>query len=235
MRKVIRLILLLLFQLFVLQTFSQQKEVRGSVADTAGILLENASVSIRRLPDSAIVKQAVTDKSGFVFKDLAAGGYIIITSYIGYQPDTVRVHLSAEKDIFKIPAIRVKPVAKTLVEVIVTGEITLVGIKNDTVIYNASSFKSRANATVEDLLKKLPGIQVDKDGNITYNGKKVEKVYIDGKEFSLINNTTITRNFTADMVDKVQAFDDKTDMEKITGINRGNAAVAGINLKLKKD
>jgi hypothetical protein len=205
------------------------------VVDTAGVSLVNAYVVLRKLPDSTSAGQAVNTKSGFTFKGLEAGNYLVISSYVGYLSDTVAITLSGKQDIFQLPTIRLAPEVKNLVEVIIRSEATPVTIKNDTIIYNATSFKTRPNATVEDLLKRLPGIQVDRDGSITLNGKKVEKVYIDGKEFSLITNTTITRNFTADMIDKVEGFDDKTEVEKATGINRGGNEVAGLNLKLKKD
>jgi hypothetical protein len=233
-----KIILLLLAVQFLSATTCAQQgtiEVRGAVQDSAGTTLELATVQLLKLPDSSQIAKAMGGLNGFVLKNLSAGKYLLICSHVGYQPDTIEVTLRQEEPTIQLPALRLFPVNKTLVEVIIEGEAVPVRLKNDTISYHAASFKTRPNASVEDLLKKLPGISIERNGSITLNGKKVEKIYIDGKEFSLISNTTITRNFTADMIDKVEGFKDKTDVEKVTGINRGGEEIAGLNLKLKKD
>ncbi len=122
--------------------------------------------------------------------------------------------------------------AKLLKEVIVHNTAGAIRIKGDTTEFAADSFKVQPNATVEDLLKKLPGIQVDKNGNITAQGEKVQKVLVDGEEFFGDDPTLVTQNLRADMVDKVQLYDKKSDQAAFTGIDDGQKQKT-INLKLK--
>ncbi|HEY4154871.1 MAG TPA: outer membrane beta-barrel protein, partial [Puia sp.] len=107
-------------------------------------------------------------------------------------------------------------------------------VKEDTVEYNASAFKVKPNAYAEDILKKLPGVQVDKDGNVTAQGEQVQKVYVDGKEFFGTDPKLATKNITADMIESVQVFDDMSDQAKFTKIDDGSRQKA-LNIKLKKD
>ena len=121
--------------------------------------------------------------------------------------------------------------ANLLKDVIVTHR-SAINIKGDTTEFAADSFKVQPNATVEDLLKKLPGIQVDKNGQITAQGEKVQKVLVDGEEFFGDDPTLVTQNLRADMVDKVQLYDKKSDQATFTGIDDGEKQKT-INLKLK--
>ncbi|MBK5271092.1 MAG: TonB-dependent receptor, partial [Bacteroidia bacterium] len=107
-------------------------------------------------------------------------------------------------------------------------------VKNDTVQFNASGFKTKPNATVEDLLKKLPGVEVDKEGNVKSQGEQVQKVYVDGKEFFGNDPKLATKNLTADMVESIQVFDDMSDQAKFTKIDDGSRNKT-VNIKLKKD
>ena len=109
--------------------------------------------------------------------------------------------------------------------------VTLIG---DTVQYNAGSFKTKPNAVVEDLLKKMPGIQVEKDGTVKAQGQTVNRVLVDGKEFFGNDPKIATKNLPADAVDKVQVYDKQSDMAQLTGFDDGQSEKT-INLKLKKD
>ncbi|MBL0274408.1 MAG: TonB-dependent receptor family protein [Chitinophagaceae bacterium] len=122
---------------------------------------------------------------------------------------------------------------KTLEGVVVTNDAP-VQIKNDTIQFRADAFKTKPNATVEDLLKKIPGMQVDKDGNVTAQGESVQKVYVDGKEFFGNDPKLATKNLTADMVESVQVFDDMSEQAKFTKVDDGSKQKA-VNIKLKKD
>ena len=104
----------------------------------------------------------------------------------------------------------------------------------DTIQYNAGSFKTQPNASVEDLLKKLPGVKVDKDGTVKAQGEKVQKVLVDGKEFFGNDPKMATKNLPADAIDKVQVYDKLSDQAQMTGFDDGNSEKT-INLKLKKD
>ena len=118
--------------------------------------------------------------------------------------------------------------------VTVEEEAPPVTLKNDTIVYNANSFKTQPNGVVEDLLKKLPGVQVDKNGNITANGQQVNHVYVDGKEFFGSDPKIATKNLPADAIDKVQVFDKQSDISQLSGFDDGDDEKA-INLQLKKD
>src|SRR5690606_23466490 len=118
-------------------------------------------------------------------------------------------------------------------EVVVQNIIPIV-VNGDTVQFNARAFTTKLNATVEDLIKQLPGLQVDKEGNIIAHGKDVHKVLVDGKEFFGTDPKLATRNLTADMIESVQVFEDMSEQAKFTKIDDGNRSTT-INLKLKKD
>src|SRR5260221_877784 len=107
-------------------------------------------------------------------------------------------------------------------------------VKNDTIQFNASGFKTIPNATAEDLIKKLPGMEVDKEGNVKSQGEQVQKVYVDGKEFFGNDPKLATKNITADMIESVQVFDDMSDQAKFTKIDDGSRSKT-MNIKLKKD
>src|SRR5258707_4082369 len=121
-----------------------------------------------------------------------------------------------------------------LKEVIIKGTAAQIKIKGDTTEFNAAAFTNQPNAKVEDLLKQLPGITVDKDGKITAQGETVNKVLVDGEEFFGDDPTLVTKNIRADMVDKVQLYDKKSDQAAFTGIDDG-VKNKTINLKLKED
>src|SRR5690606_19434960 len=107
-------------------------------------------------------------------------------------------------------------------------------IKGDTVEFSASAFKTKPNAVAEDLLKKLPGVEVDMDGNVTAQGEAIQKIYVDGKEFFGSDPKLATRNITAEMIESVQVFDDMSDQAKFTRIDDGSRSKT-INIRLKKN
>ena len=107
-------------------------------------------------------------------------------------------------------------------------------VKKDTVEFRANAFKTKPNSTAEDVLKKVPGVQVDKEGNVTAQGENVQKVYVDGKEFFGTDPKIATKNITADMIESIQVFDDMSDQAKFTNMDDGSRAKT-INIKLKKD
>ena len=116
----------------------------------------------------------------------------------------------------------------------VVVEAAPIQVKKDTVEFNASAFKTKPNSTAEDLLKKLPGVEVDKDGNVKAQGEDIPKIYVDGKEFFGNDPKMATKNITADMIASVQVFDDMSDQAKFSRIDDGSKTKA-INIKLKKD
>jgi len=208
--------------------------IKGVITDSAsGEPLEQASVSLVRRTDSIVIKQVFSGKNGFEFRRVATGDYLISISFTGYRPDTIRIEIENIDTVYSVNIRLIKSVAN-LMEVVVRSVIPPVIVKNDTLVYNTNTVKTQPNATIEDLVKKLPGMVVDKNGDIILHGQKVEKIYIDGKEFFLNDPKMATQNLTADMVDAIEAFDNQSDRSRFTGIKKMNANKA-INLRLKKD
>lgn len=223
----------LLFSLFVK---AQTASVKGIIRDTSSKEnLYNTTISLLRSKDSILVKFTRSDAKGnFELKGLDTGKYVLLITYPLYADYVDKLNIrdaSADVDLGTIPVILK---ANLLKDVIVRQTISAIKVKGDTTEYTADSFKVQANASVEDLLKKLPGIQVDRNGQITAQGEKVQKVLVDGEEFFGDDPTLVTQNLRADMIDKVQVFDKKSDQANFTGIDDGERQKT-INLKLKDD
>ena len=214
---------------------SQSTTIKGVINDTINKQqLANTSISLLRATDSVLVTFTRSAASGsFQLKNITAGKYItMITmpSYANYF-DKIEVDGKTELDLGTI-SMTLK--SRLLEEVFVKQTIAAIRIKGDTVEFKADSFKVRAGASVEEMLRKLPGLQVDKDGNITAQGTKVEKVLVDGEEFFGDDPTMATKNLQADAIDKVQVFDKKSDQAAFSGIDDGTK-IKTINLTMKDD
>jgi hypothetical protein len=209
--------------------------VRGRVVDTAANQpLTQATISVITLKDSSLVSYTLSNKQGgFELKALDTGDYRIIISFQGFQSFSKNFSIAKNKKIADLGEIRMDKEYKALGEVIVKDDAPI-KIKNDTVEFKGNAFKTKPNATVEDLLKKVPGVQVDNDGTVKTQGEQVQKVYVDGKEFFGTDPKVATKNLTADMVESVQVFDDMSEQAKFTKIDDGSKQKA-INIKLKKD
>ncbi|HXB96202.1 MAG TPA: outer membrane beta-barrel protein [Puia sp.] len=206
--------------------------MRGTVTDTLEKKpLLNASVLLLRPTDSVLIRHTRTDAAGhFDLQNLPLGKYLLLITYPSYADyvDEMEVKDSGTVD---LPPIPMELKSKLLEAVVVKGT-GAVRIKGDTTEFNADSFHTEAGATVEDLLRKLPGIQVDRNGKITAQGETVKKVLVDGEEFFGDDPTLVTQNFQADMIDKVQVYDKKSDQAVFSGIDDGQRDKT-INLKLK--
>ncbi len=217
--------------LFSAKTQAQIISVSGSVADTSekkGI--KNAVVALLSTKDSVLYKFTRTDANGkYSFKNVKVGEYVVMTTH-PYFADVIFSHDIKDADT-KIPDISLTSKSKLLAEVIVKSG-SPIRIKGDTTVYTADSFKVRPGANVEELLKKLPGITVDKDGKITAMGEQVKKVLVDGEEFFGDDPGIATKNLRADVVKEVEVFDKKSDQATFTGIDDG-VKDKTINLKLK--
>lgn len=208
--------------------------VKGIIADTAGKQdLEEATVSVSLITDSSDMQFQTTGKNGaFFIKNLGPGTYRLLISFEGYQ--TIRRIFTINADHLQIDfnTLYMQRATDLLDEVIV--QIPPVKIRKDTVEYAAGSFTTKPNAVAEDLLKKLPGIQVDKNGNITAQGETVSRVLVNGKRFFSDDPKLATRNLPPDIIDKIQVFDDLSDQSKFSGFDDGNR-VKTINIITKKD
>jgi len=214
---------------------SRAQSIRGTVQDSGSRqVLEDATLSLVHLPDNTIQRRQRSGKKGFVFSSLTPGSYRIITTYLGYLPDTLSLAVSRTDTTEKKVSILLKHSANALMEVVVHAAIPPAIVKNDTIAFNAGAYPTRPNATIEDLLRKLPGIDIDKNGNVTMQGQKVDKIYLDGKEFFLNDPRTATQNLPADIVDQIEAFDSQTERGRLTGIKETTGAKT-LNIKLKKN
>lgn len=208
--------------------------VTGNVRDTSNMQqLDGATISLINTKDSSLLSFVRTDSSGnFIFDRVPNGKYRLSATHSGFHAAWRTFNVTG------VPAIDLGQIymrdKSMLDEIIVDAEMPPVTVNGDTLEFNAGSFSTKPNAVVEDLLKKMPGIQVDKDGVIRVNGQRINKVFVNGKEFFTGDPRVATQNLPADAVDKVQVFEKKSDQSEFTGFNDGNGETA-LNLKLKKD
>ena len=213
-------------------SFAQNTVVKGSIKDNESKSpIENAVVMLLHPKDSVIIAFCRTSKNGdFELNSNQAGDQILLITHPLYAEYIDDINLNKSNN---IPSIKLTSKSK-LLETIIVKSGGAMKIKGDTTIYTADSFNVSANANVEELLKKLPGIQVDKNGDIKAMGEKVEKVLVDGEEFFGDDPGMAVKNLRADAVKEVQVFDKKSDQATFTGIDDGKTQKT-INLKLKED
>lgn len=214
-------------------TQAQHSEITGVIRDTtANSVVDNAVVAILSSKDSVLLDFARTNSKGeYKLNKIAPGNFIIMVMHPSFADFVEDIEVTS-------PTQRLSPVDLTskskILENIIVQSGSPMRIKGDTTIYTADSFKVSANANVEELLKKMPGFQVDKDGTIKQMGQTVEKVLVDGEEFFGDDPGMAVKNLRADAVKEVQVFDKKSDQAEFTGIDDGNTKKT-INLKLKED
>ncbi|RYZ50337.1 MAG: TonB-dependent receptor, partial [Sphingobacteriales bacterium] len=232
-----RKILSLLAALFCLSQLGlAQGVLKGKIIDsTSKQALGYATVTVFKAADTAIITYRLSDPEG-VFKvpgipfDLNCR---VVISFSGYSIYRKEFRISANESTVDLGSIYMLPDAKSLDEVLVIAERPPVVVKKDTIEFNASAFKTLPNALVEDLLKKLPGVQVDRDGNIAVNGKPVNRILVDGKVFFGDDPKMATRNLPANVIDKVQVTDDKEELQRNGDDNLNNVGKV-VNITLKK-
>ena len=231
-----RILLSLLFCGISLTAFTQNITVTGNVSDNASNeTMPGATVIILNPSDSSFYKFGTTNAQGqFTIKGADSGKFILQISFIGYKSFYKDINLSSDLKTHNVGNIKLNTKKELLQSVDVVEEIVPVIINGDTVEFNAAAFKTQPEANVADLLKKLPGVEVDKDGTVKAQGEEVKKVLIDGKEFFGDDTKLATENLPADMVKSVQVYDDFSDVSKMTGIDDGDRTKT-INLKIKKD
>jgi hypothetical protein len=207
----------------------------------SGTLFDEASnqpiiggtVELLQAKDSTLVKGAISDIDGlFSFKDLSAGDYVLRVSYIGYTPLNRAVSLSSDASSVNLGKIPLSINEILLSEAVIEGKRPEMIVNNDTIEYHAASFKVTENAVIEDLLKKLPGVEVDNDGKVTVNGKEVKKFLVDNKEFFSDDPQVASKNLPAEMVEKLQVVDRKSESSRLTGFDDGEEETI-INLTIK--
>ena len=215
--------LVLIFSLGAVIAKSQDIALKGKVADKSDkSAIVGATVKLISLRDSSKIKLVVTDKSGnFVFNNLNASGYRLFISFTGYEKVEQRVNLQASN--ITPLSFSLAKMATDLSDVTVIAKAAPARQKGDTTEYSANQFKVNPDATAEDIIKKLPGVTVAKDGTVTAMGEQVRKVTVDGKEFFGDDATAALKNLPASVIDKIQVFDKLSDQAQLTGFDDGNS------------
>jgi len=213
--------------------YSQTYKLHGNIADDTGKPIPNSTAVLLNPADSVLEFYCIANKSGqFEISNIKKGNYLLQIAYIGYE--TIYKYISFPYSKSDLGIYVMKQIDESLDEVTVTGEHVPISIKKDTIEYNANAFKTKSDAVVEDLLKKLPGVKVDRAGNIKAMGENVNKLLVDGKEFFGNDPKVASKNLPADAIDKVQLYDGRSDESEFTGIDDGSREKT-INLQLKDD
>lgn len=190
-----------------------------------------ATVSITKPGNTKPYKYALSDDKGkTVFDKVAAGKYVLKAELLGYKPLTKDIEVKGKLD---LGALKMDPDKQVLDAASVSAAGNPIVIKKDTIEYNASSFKTTENDVLEDLLKKLPGVEVSEDGTVTANGQTISKITIDGKTFFLDDPQLASKNIPAKIIDKVKVVEKKSDQAEFTGIDDGNDETI-IDLSIQK-
>ncbi|GAB2476717.1 hypothetical protein GCM10011375_21130 [Hymenobacter qilianensis] len=236
-------LLLLVCCLSAVQAYAQQPtparasgtgQILGGIADSvSGKPLREASVSLLAARDSSYISFTITDGDGrFALRGVAPGRYFLLLTFVGYKSKLLPV--SATAGATDIGMQRLGGISHTLGEVVVQQERAPVSVQGDTVAFSARAFRTQPNAVVEALLKKLPGVQVDRDGTIRAQGHQVNRVLVDGKPFFGDDPKLATRNLPANIIDQVQLYNQRSDQSAFSGIDDGQQEKT-INLITKRD
>lgn len=220
-----------------LSVFSQTKNitVTGRVieADTKEPVLQ-ATVQLLSLPDSAFVAGIATNTQGlFTLPKVKAGKYALKVTYIGFTPQVLPLQLAATTPNKNVGTVALKTDAVMLAEAVITAEAPQVQVVEDTLVFNSSAYRTPEGAMLEELVKKLPGAEIDEDGNVKINGKDLKKIMVDGKEFFGGDVKTGLKNLPVEMIDKLKTYDKQSDLARITGIDDGEEETV-LDLTVKK-
>ena len=214
-------ILLILVAVLTAMTSMAQQQVTGKVIESdSQEPIAQTTVKLLKT-DSTLAAGVLTKLDGqFSVKAPKTGTYIIQVTCVGFKPYTKRVNVQADKDV-KLGTIELKPDAIMLKGATVTGHAAKVTLKADTFVYNAAAFRTPEGSVVEELVKRLPGAEVGDDGTIKINGKEVKKILVDGKEFMTGDTKTAMKNLPTNIIDKIKAYDQQSDLARISGIEDG--------------
>ena len=231
----------LLIGVSVTALLAQNRGQAGGKVTVSGIVLDKedaspvlqATVQLLSLPDSTMTAGIVTDNSGKFSLSVKSGRYVLKVSFVGYMTYMKEYRLSGAKPTVNVGQVSLASDAIMLSEAVVTAEAPQVTVSGDTLGYNASAYRTPEGAMLEELVKKLPGAEVDDDGNVKINGKEVKKLMVDGKEFFGGDVKTGLQNLPVDMVEKISAYDKQSDNARITGIDDGEEETV-LDLTVKK-
>lgn len=222
---------------------SQEKAQKGTVvgsvlemgADSSSFPLIQATVKVLNPKDSSLVGGQVSDMDGnFMITGLKWGNYLLEVSYIGLEPVRNKIRLSFDEPVCKAGKIYLSQSSLTLEEIVVIGKAAEMVIKEDTVEFNPNAYTNKQSDVMEDLLKKLPGVEITEDGKITYGGKEIQRILIDGKDFFADDPNIATKNIPIEIIERLQILEEQSDAAKKTGIEDDEKETV-INISVKKE
>ncbi len=234
MRKLTLIMLTCLFGIISMQAQNRKVTVSGTVLDEDGKTpIMQATVQILNAEGKYINGAASLQNGHFQLPAVVAGKYTLKVSFVGYTSKSIPLTLSSGKTNYNIGKIIMKSDAIMMKEAVVTAAAAQVQVKEDTFVYNSSAYRVPEGSALEELVKKLPGAQVDDSGNITINGKEIKRIMVDGKEFFSTDTKVAMKNLPVEMIDKIKAYDKKSDLAKVTGIDDGEEETV-LDLTVKK-
>lgn len=209
--------------------------IKGAIIDTAAKTpMDGATITVLTAKDSILQKFTYTSKGNFEISNLAAGKFLLLVTYPEFVDYSAEFTLDAAHPQKSFGNIAMILKAKMLQDVIVKAKVVAIKIKGDTTEFNAAAYATQKNAKVEDLLQQLPGMRINQSGVILFQGEQVQKILVDGEEFFGDDPALVTKNVRADMVSKIQVYNDKSDAAKQTGIDDGQK-IKTINVVLRED
>ena len=236
-----RLLLLLLSTMAALGVMAQQDDTPDRPLSISGQLLDAdtkepvqlVTIQLFAAPDSTFVGGTISDEKGnFSLQAPSNGTYRLKFSFVGYQTMQREVTLRRNQS-QDLGDLQLLPDAIALKEAVVTGRAAQIVVRKDTLVYNPDAYRTPEGSPIEELIKRMPGAEVDEDGNITVNGKKIEKILLDGKEFMLGDVETALKNLPVSIIQNVKFYDQQSDQARITGIEDGNKQ-AVLDFTIKK-
>lgn len=232
-----RILLVLFLSIFTFSVFAQQQksvEITGVVVEEGNnIPIEQATIRLLSVKDSTFIGGVASSQNGnFTLKNVRPGDYLLNISFIGFEPLYQPLQITGRTNPVNLGKLELSDGSILLGEAVVVGKAAEMIVRNDTIEYNADSFKVTEGSALEELLKKMPGVEIDSDGKITVNGKEVKKMLVDGEEFFSDDPKVASKNLPANMIDKVQVLDRLSEMSRMTGFDDGEEETV-INLTVK--
>ena len=214
-------ILMMLLLLVSIASFAQERLVSGAIIDRdTKDPVEQVTVQLLKT-DSTYVTGAISNEKGLFHLNAPGNGkYLLKITSVGYKPTVKRVVIEQDKNL-GLGNVVIGADAIMLKGAVVTAMAQKVTLKEDTFVYNSAAYRTPEGSVVEELVKRLPGAEVSDDGTIKINGKEVKKILVDGKEFMTGDTKTALKNLPTSIIDKIKAYDEKSDLSKVTGIDDG--------------
>ena len=216
-----RTILTMLLAIFAMASFAQERLISGAIIDRdTKDPVEQVTIQLLKA-DSTYVSGAISNEKGLFHLNAPANGkYLLKISSVGYKTTVKRVQIADDKNL-AMGNVVLGADAIMLKGAVVTAMAQKVNLKEDTFVYNSAAYRTPEGSVVEELVKRLPGAEVSDDGTIKINGKEVKKILVDGKEFMTGDTKTALKNLPTSIIDKIKAYDEKSDLSKVTGIDDG--------------